>query len=578
MADVSVIARRGQVTITYASPKVFRFAASLPTFHKFLADNSLIFEATRHSVEAYDAAFPDMPIQDMDGTIARLRATTTPISKHEWQAPLNPKNPLPFNHQREAVDIALSRPYFAFFDDMGTAKSSTITYIIAEFAARKKIDRALIIPTKRGRPQFMNEELPRWMSPSIKYMVGEMPPTAKKREMKFPGEAIMIGFATPGAFQSKKQTAEIKKFVTGGQRQGRCLLAIDESQNFKGWNTNRSNNLLGMLDETVECIVGKYLFSGEPEPHGLEDLLAQFHILDPNIIGHSTMDSFQKQYCVMGGYQFSEIVDYRNMEELTGRIAPHCRYIKITDVQDMPEQIYETKTFEVPNVCVDAYNQVKRELVIEIEMALKSGDREFIRRTCANAASKFTVLAQISNGFFYSDLMEGEEEGRTIVPLSTERAEFVLEELVSKHQKTIVFARFHQDLQIIGEIAKKMNIHGVEFSGRISEKQAEINKQMFQSGHPGSPSLFYATTASGGESLNLQMARKTIYYSNSYNWGHRRQSERRTWRTGQEGTCFYDDVVGMPIDRLIMRNLDKKENLADQFRFATAMAQLVEEI
>jgi hypothetical protein len=574
------IARRGQVTIPHASPALFRFLSSLPSYHKFLDDGGAIFEATRHSIEAYERTFPNDPLEDADGTIARLKVVLVEITPHQRLAPQSPDKPKPFQHQEEAIDIGLSRPYFAFWDDMGTAKSSTICYLIAELFARHEIDRALVITTKRGRPQFMNEQLPEWMPPSIKYLKGEIPATAKKREMKYPDDKVMIGFSTPGAFQSKAQTTKILEFVTGSKKQGRCGIFIDESQNFKGWGAERFKNLMSVIEQATECVVKKFLFSGEPQPKGFEDLLAQFWILNPNIIGHDTMQSFTNQYCVMGGYQIKEIVDYRNIEELTSRIAPHCRYIKITDVMDMPPQIWEEKKFEPNDVQRDQYQRVKTELVAELEIALASGDYEIVRRTCANAASKFTVLAQISNGFFYSDLMPGHEEGdpRKVIRLSMERPEYVLEELVSRHQKTIIYCRFHEDLQMLKEAMVKMNLNGVEFSGRLSDKQCEINKLAFQSGHSGSPTLFYATTASGGESLNLQIANRTIFYSNSYNYGHRIQATRRTWRAGQHEPCYYQDVFGFPVDRLIWRNLIDKRDLAEQLRLATAMAKLVDEL
>jgi hypothetical protein len=569
------IARRNQVTITYASPAVFRFAASLPSYHKFLDQGGLIFEATRHSIEMYNKAFPDLPIIDADGTVARLEATVTPVTKHKRLVQY--RHVKPFNHQEEAIDIALSRPYYAFFDDMGTAKSSTILYIAAELFARDTIDRALIITTKRGRPQFMNEQLPHWI-PGVRYISGELPATAKKREMKYRGDALMLGFATPGAFQSKRQAKEISDFVSGSKEYpGRCALFVDESQNFKGWDTERTNNLIKMVEKVSPNITNKYLFSGEPQPNGLEDLLAQFYILDPNIIGHSTKQSFENQYCVKGGHQGREIVDYKNVTELTSRIAEHCRYIKITDIMDMPEQISEKQIFEVPQNAKDAYAEIKQLLMVEIETALASGDIQLVRKTCANAASKFTALAQISNGFIYTDLLPGHEEGdpRNVHRFSTDRAEFVLEELVPRDQKTIIFCRFHEDLQMLAEVMEKMELIGYELSGRIPDKLAELNKLAFQRAESG---IFFATTASGGESLNLQTANRTIYYSNSYNYGHRVQSERRTWRTGQTKTCHYIDIIGMPIDRLILRNLDEKKDLSDQLRLATSMAKLVEEL
>jgi SNF2 family DNA or RNA helicase len=176
--------------------------------------------------------------------------------------------------------------------------------------------------------------------------------------------------------------------------------------------------------------------------------------------------------------------------------------------------------------------------------------------------------------------MPGAEEGapRNVQRLSMERPEYVLEELVSKHQKTIIYCRFHEDINMLMETAKVMGFNAVEFSGRLSDKQCELNKLAFQSEDISSPHTLVATTGSGGEALNLQIANRTIYYSNSYNYGHRIQSTRRTWRAGQEQTCYYFDIFGFPIDRLIWKNLIDKRDLAAQLKLATDMAKLVDEI
>jgi len=68
------------------------------------------------------------------------------------------------------------------------------------------------------------------------------------------------------------------------------------------------------------------------------------------------------------------------------------------------------------------------------------------------------------------------------------------------------------------ETAKVMGFNAVEFSGRLSDKQCELNKLAFQSEDISSPHTLVATTGSGGEALNLQIANRTIYYSNSYNY------------------------------------------------------------
>ena len=92
----------------------------------------------------------------------------------------------------------------------------------------------------------------------------------------------------------------------------------------------------------------------------------------------------------------------------------------------------------------------------------------------------------------------------------------------------------------------------------------EPNKQLFRE-DPG-VRVFLSTTESGGESLNLQVANHTIYYSLSYNWGKFDQSWHRTWRLGQSEPCFYDIVAGFTIDHLILNNHREKRSTSDMLR------------
>lgn len=566
MPDIKPVARREIVTLDYAPPQVFRFLAKCPGYHRFTDEGGCKFAASRVHVDMWNQDFPQWPIEDADGSLARLyteRIVVTP------QPRLLSAPGEPWRHQNEAHDIQMCRPYFGFFDDMGTGKSCEIIQGIAELFARKLIDRAIVVTSARGLPQFVNEQIPLWMPASVRYRAAPFPFTTQKaaRRFQYTGDDLLIAVTSPGAFQSKKQTAELVAFA----KAGKCALYIDESQNFKTFSSLR----FSCMDKLKPHTTHRFLFSGEPEPLGHQDLFAQFYLMDENILGHASQASFENYYCIKGGYDFKEIVDYKNMEELARLTSPHCRYVNITDCHDMPAQTWREAKFEVCQQQLDLYAQLKRDCQILIERALNEIDKEIVRRTCVNAASKFTVMAQVSNGWFYRDLIE-EGEPRDVITITDERARFTIEEIVGASKKCIVYARFHEDLAQLQRVAAEMKIDAVEFSGRLTAKQCEVNKLRFQ--HDAKCKVFYGTTESGGESLNLQVANRTCYHSNTYNWGKRIQSERRTWRSGQPHACEYIDVIGLPIDRTIRRNNLDKEDMASQFKAATRMAKLLEEL
>ena len=560
-------ARRGVVTLKgRLTPPVFKFISRCPGFTKWDGNDGVLFEASRKHLELFKEAFPDFEITDADGTLATLHISTAPIAPHER---VTTPNITPFAHQSRAIDIAISRESFAFFHDMGTGKSSTIINIAAElFACNRVISRALVITTKRGVPQFVQEQVPQHMPKGTRYRAAPFPSTQARNAFKYPDNNLLIAVASYGALQSKAQTELLIEFCKAAP----TAIFLDESQNIKSWDSVRNNNLWKLRPYCAR----RYLFSGEPKPLGPIDLYSQFMFLEQNILGHNSLTSFKNQFCVLGGYKTKEIVDYKNQEELASLIAPHCEFLAITDLMDMPQRSWHDAVFEPTKQQRDLYKKMKDEFLIVVQQAIDNqADSKTVTRLCKQASSKFTVLQQIANGFFYTDPTDDGERGELIV-LNDERALFVAEELIPAHGKTVVFARFHADLASLARAFAETGIAALEFSGRLNDKQNEINKIAFQT--DASVRVLYATAASGGTALNLQCANRVVYFSNSYNYNDRAQSERRIWRAGQTEHCQYFDVVGFPIDRLVRANLMKKQDMSAQLTQITALAKLAREI
>ena len=83
------IARQGAVTISgHLTPQIFSFIRACPGFTKWLDGNprhpngGVMFEASRFHVNLWRQMMPDLPIQDADGTLERLRVVPTPIAQH----------------------------------------------------------------------------------------------------------------------------------------------------------------------------------------------------------------------------------------------------------------------------------------------------------------------------------------------------------------------------------------------------------------------------------------------------------------------------------------------------------------
>ena len=563
MDEELIHARRGMIYVPayllLADHEIAATIRALPGFKK-ATEEGMTFVASRAHVAAFRAAFPRLAITDSDGTLASLAQTIAPVSAHKRLGRSRGGNL--WEHQHRGLDIIQSRNAYGEFFDMGTGKSAIVVQGACELHAAGKIDRALVIGTTRGKRAFLEDQVPLWL-PDNAVLAAELYSSTSKRWARTfddaPQGALRMLIVSPGCFQSKTQARAVYAWLR--EAKGRAAIFVDESQNFKGWSTQRVLH----LKHFAEIAPYRYLFSGEPMPLGYIDLFAQFFVLDPRIIGHKNLYSFKNEYCVMGGFENRQIVSYRNLPRLVSAIAPHCEFLSIDACLDMPERNWQVMKCEPTIEQKRIYDQLEEDFII------LAGEGE-VDRSAINAASKFTLMAQVSNGFYYKHV----EEETEVVEITDERARFTLEEAVGDADKCVIWCRFHADMDLLERVATEMEISWVEISGRASTAQGEDARKRFT--HDPATRLLIGTTEAGGESLNLQVAHRMVYFSNSYNFGKREQSERRIWRAGQQSACWYIDVECFPIDRVIRNNLKNKRDMSAMLKTAVGRAALAEEL
>jgi hypothetical protein len=556
------------------SREFYRCFAALPG-HKKWTPEGAEFALTKANIGAWSKFFPISDIDDPSDHIPSLDAPTPAIKSG---MSVKPKKPL-WIHQRKGVETMAAREVFGFFHKMGTGKSCLIAVGAAELFSLGLIDRAIVVEPPRGIPQLIESQFKEHFPPEIEYVAKQFPASKPMVDFKAskPGQ-LPVAVLSAGALSSKSRALDAAAFAS----KGRCALFVDESPYFKNPSAERSKN----IEKIAKASSRRYLFSGEPMPLGYVDIYQQFKILDPRIIGHGSFTSFKNEYAVSGGFEGRQIVGYKNQDLLISSIRPHCEFVNLEDCMDMPRQSWHETLFEPSAEHRKAYETLKKEFVIEVSRAKASIDSETAQKICKNAAAKLIGLMQVSSGWFTpsppnaDDALEcgdaSPKRPAEIVVLNDDKAAFAVETLVSHTEKTLIFASFYGDLDSLARELTKARVEFVEFSGRVEKRQAQENLTEFLENPD--VKVFIATTASGGSMLNLQNASRTIYFSNTMNYGNRIQSESRTWRAGQQKACQYWDIMGFPIDRVIRANHAKKGNMSLQLRTLSNLSELAEKI
>jgi SNF2 family DNA or RNA helicase len=132
---------------------------------------------------------------------------------------------------------------------------------------------------------------------------------------------------------------------------------------------------------------------------------------------------------------------------------------------------------------------------------------------------------------------------------------------------TIIWCRFIEEIHMVTEAlaAKYGADQVVQIYGDVSEADRDRNVQeYFQT----KKARFLVGNAStGGTGLNMTAAELVVYYSNSFNYVERDQSEDRAHRIGQTKSVLYIDLVmEKSVDGAILEALKGKKNVSEFVR------------
>lgn len=334
-------------------------------------------------------------------------------------------------------------------------------------------------------------------------------------------------------------------------RQGKVLLAVDESSAVKDMKAKRTKNLVALADK----LPYRMILSGTEVVNSPLDLYSQFEVLQRGFWGVRSYFQFQLQYAVLadqygaGGRTFKKVIGFKQLDELANRIAPHIFRAKKEDCLDLPEKVRSIIHVELTEKQRRYYLELQKHLMTILE----SGELVSVE----NKVSLFTKFRQISGGTIKA------EGVHLVLEEKPEKLEALLADIATHTDQAIIWAAFTHEILLL---ARELEKHGgvVLFYGGVDQEQREENIRIFQAGKA---RFFVANPGSAAFGLNLQNAHLQYVYSRhlspAVNW----QAEDRTHRAGQRSVCVYKTLVARgTVDEGIEVMLAKKTDLREAFR------------
>lgn len=465
-----------------------------------------------------------------------------------------------FQHQEQEVQEYWDKEYRGIFWEQGTGKTRGMIHVAGKLYREGKIDAVFVLAPPGVERNWINDELPKHNEVE-KTQAGFFQTKRKntqdhRRLMRdlLDHKGLTYLAMSYDAFITPAGKTMAKSFLS----KKKVLYICDESTVIKTPSAKRSKLVIASGRRAPY----RRILTGTPISQGPLDIYMQFRFLengfwkDRDLSPFSVFKTHFAQYVRMessAGNKWDQLVGYRNLQELNAIIQPHVTRVLKEDVLDLPPKLYSNRYIEMTAEQERLYHQLREEFLTFL-------DGDII--TAPLAIVRLLRLQQILCGYIPVDMGLNIEEPTRIIPGRNPRIEACLELAESLGHKTIIWARFTKDIDMILEGLKKKGIKAVRYDGRVSEDAAEQAKRDFQDGDA---QVFAGNPAKGSMGLTLHAAKTVIYYNNSFKLLDRLQSEDRAHRAGlQHSVQYIDFVVPNTVDVHIARSLVSKVDIASK--------------
>jgi hypothetical protein len=468
--------------------------------------------------------------------------------------------PSPYLHQRRVFLISRDLPAFAYLMEQRTGKSKPLIDTATWLYLRDQIDAVVVLAPNGVKTNWVTDELPIHMPSYIEWAAAYWSSGAKK-DLKMKWEQVLnelprdrlrwlvVNIEALSSYQDDKHQGDLVPVLKQFCKSNRVLLVVDESTRIKKWSTNRTKATLAL----GKLSPYRRILSGMPVTQSPLDVYTPFFFLDPAILGFGSQYSFKNHFAILGGWNGKEIIGYQHMEELQRLVRGHSFRVLRDECADMPPKRFQKVTVQLVGKQRQFYDQMRDEMLAEYEGK---------QVTTSIVITQMLRLQQIVGGHVTWD--DGRVEA---VPGPNPKLEALLDLLEEETRKVVIWARFRPEIDLIAKALRGRYGEDavVEFHGGVNDADRIVARQSFQNRE--SPVRFFVgQQGTGGIGITLSAASVVVYYSNTFSYEDRKQSEDRAeGLTQTQSTTIIDLVAQNTVDdKKIIPSLRTKQGFALQ--------------
>lgn len=252
---------------------------------------------------------------------------------------------------------------------------------------------------------------------------------------------------------------------------------------------------------------------------------------------------FKQHYCTLGGWGGSQVVGYKNLEEIRAMMdSIMLRRLK-TEVLDLPEKIRKIEYVDMTPKQKQIYKEVYNGVMSDLQKIKFSN----------NPLSIMIRLRQATGwtGIISNTVQESAKMDRMVE---------LVQEIVASGQKAIIFSNWESMTEVAREKLKSYNPAYITGATKTDERMKEVDR--FQ--NDDKCKVIIGTIGAMGTGLTLTAAQNVIFLDSPWNMALKAQAEDRAHRIGTKGavsviTLCCRDTIDERIEELV----EKKGQIAD---------------
>ena len=457
----------------------------------------------------------------------------------------------PFNHQIDGVRFGLNKKKFLLCDDQGLGKTFQIINWVGCLEKTDTINKVLIVCGVNSLKYNWQSEISihsdekgwvlgtRFRKTTGKAYEGSTKDKLEDLDNLPDCRYIITNIETLRAGAEKISKSKYH-FPIAEKLQELCkngtisVIAFDEA--------HRSKEPTSLQSRAMMNVQAKYMvaMSGTPLMNNPLDLYFPMKWLGYE--NHSFYQ-FKQHYCTLGGWGGSQVVGYKNLEEIRAMMEQIMLRRLKTEVLDLPEKIRKIEYVDMTPKQNQIYKEVYAGVMSDLQKIKFSN----------NPLSMMIRLRQATGwtGIISNTVQESAKMERMIE---------LVNEIVASEQKAIIFSNWESMTGVAREKLKSYNPAYITGATKADERMKEVER--FQKDN--SCKVIIGTIGAMGTGLTLTAAQNVIFLDSPWNMALKAQAEDRAHRIGTKGTvsvitlCCRDTI-----DERIEELVEKKGQIAD---------------